>query len=229
MIHFIRKLFVLLVLLAAWSGTTHMNLVAQTETTGLTLPPGTMVKARLIEELNSSRTSKDDRFDLRILFATHEGKRLPLPRETRISGKILSAKSALRERAGLLTFRIDQLVFPDEKAEPLQGEIQLLAVKDVTTESNGPELTLRGRVDESNTMTIQSSTSNTPPPSNVDDLSHGDLKSPDKKQNNSRGSLELTKKKGHDFDLPTGTIFNIKILDSPPPGVPAKPASAPSH
>jgi hypothetical protein len=177
------------------------------------LRPGTMVKARLESSLSSASMSKDDRFFLKILFATHDGKRVPLPRETKLGGKLVAVKSALRDRPGLLTLQLTELIFPDGNIVPVSGEIQFATLKDITLEANGVNLTLRGRIEEADRMTIQSSTSNVPPPANNNDVAHSDTKSPGERKNESTGTLDLTRKKGHDVKIPADTEVNIKIMN----------------
>jgi hypothetical protein len=172
-----------------------------------------MVKAKLERPLSSISMSKDDQFFLKILFATDDGKRVPLPRETRLGGKLVAVKSALRDRPGLLTLQLRELLFPDGNIVPVSGEMQFATLKDITTEANGINLTLRGRIEEADRMTIQSSTSNVPPPANNNDVAHSDTKSPGERKIGSTGTLELTKKKGHDVEIPADTVINIKIVN----------------
>ena len=185
-----------------------------------TLKPGTMLKTSLENELSSSSASKGDRFNLKILFATEQGKRVGLPRGSMLSGKIAAARSARREEAGFLTLVVDQLVFPDGKTEALRGEVQFPVLKDVAVESNGDELTLRGGVRESEKMPVPSSTSDLPPPSSAEDIAHSDNKSPDKPKHETTGTLNLTKKKGRDVEISAGVLVNVKILEFQPPPAP---------
>jgi hypothetical protein len=186
-----------------------------------TLKPGTMIKCQIESDLSSGSASKDDSVDFKILFATDDGKRVALPRGAKLRAKVLNAKSALKERTGLLTLKLAQLVFPDGHTEDLQGEIQFMSLKDVTNETNGAELTLRGRLDESNTLSIQSSASVNRPASNVDDIVNGDLKKSEPPKKATSGSLDVTKKKGHDVEISAGTTVNIRILE-PASAAPSK-------
>jgi hypothetical protein len=182
-----------------------------------TLKPGTMLKTSLENELNSSSASKGDRFNLKILFATEEGKRVALPRGAKLSGRIASARSARREEAGFLTLVIDQLVFPDGRTETLRGEILFPVLKDVAPEPNGHELTLRGGVQESEKMTVHSSTSKLPPPSSAEEVAQNEIKSADRQKHESTGTLDLTKRKGRDVEITAGVLVNVKILEPQPP------------
>ncbi|MBZ5554843.1 MAG: TrbI/VirB10 family protein [Acidobacteriia bacterium] len=186
-----------------------------------TLKPGTMLKASLETDLSSSSVSKGDRFNLKILFATEAGKRVALPRGSKLSGRIASARSARRDEAGYVTLVVDQLVFPDGKTETLRGEVQFPVLKDIAPEPNGDELTLRGGVQESEKMTVHSSTSNLPPPSSAEDVAHSDIKSPDKQKHETTGTLDLTKRKGRDVEIAAGVLVNVKILEPQPAVAPA--------
>lgn len=197
------------------------RLYAEQKDVPATLKPGTMLKTSLESDLSSSSTSKGDRFNLKILFATEEGKRVGLPRGSKLSGRIAAARSARRGEAGFLTLVIDQLMFPDGRTETLRGELLFPVLKDVTPESNGDELTLRGGVQESEKMTVHSSTSNLPPPSSPDDVAHSDIKSPDKQKHENTGTLDLTKRKGRDVEITAGVLVNIKILEFKLPAVAA--------
>gem|GEM_PF-6272351 len=204
------------------------GIIAQENANPPTLQPGTVIKASLESELSSASASKDDRFSLKILFATHEGKRVALPRGSKLAGKVMAAKSARREQAGFITLALDQLILPDGKTEMVNGDISFSALKDIALEPHGNEVTLRGGVQESEKMSVQSSTSNLPPPSSVDDASHRDVPSPDQRKRETTGTLDLTKKKGHDVDLASGILLNVKIVEPPPPPAPPKEASKPS-
>jgi hypothetical protein len=192
-----------------------------------TLKPGTMLKAGLESELSSSSASKNDRFSLKILFVMDEGKRVAIPRGTRVSGKISAARSARREEAGFLTLVVDQLVFPDGKTETIRGEIQFPTLKDITPEISGEELTLRGGVQESEKMTVHSSTENVSPPSTAEDVARSDVKYPDKRKRETIGGVDLTKKKGHDVEIAAGVLVNIRILEPRPPETAAPKTSKP--
>jgi hypothetical protein len=192
------------------------KLCAEQKDIPATLKPGTMLKTLLENELSSSSLSKGDRFNLKILFATEEGKRVALPKGTKLSGRIVAARSARREEAGFLTLVVDQLVFPDGTIEMVRGEVQFPVLKDVTPEPNGDELTLRGGVRESEKMTVHSSTSNLPPPSSAEDVAHSDVKSPEKQKHETTGTLDLTKRKGRDVEIAAGVMVNVKALESQP-------------
>jgi hypothetical protein len=213
----------LLLFLVPWS---HA-VCAQEPNPTAALKPGTMIKARLAGDLSSSATSKGDFVKFTILFATDEGKRVALPRESKLCAKVVAAKSALRERAGFVTLSLDHIEFPDGKSEPVRGDIQFMTLKDITVESTSGELTLQGRVEESEKMTVQSSTSTGPPPANASDVEHADDKSPERRRATSTGTIDLTKKKGHDVDIPTGTVVNVRILEPLAPA-PPKPSASPS-
>ncbi len=186
--------------------------------------PGTMIKATFGDEISSTSVSKGDSFNLKILFATLDGKRVTIPHESKLVGTILAEHAAHREDAGFITLKLDHIEFPDGTTAPISGEIQFLTLPKATIEPDGLALTLRGLVDQSDRMTVQSNTSNTPPPSSAEDLSHGDIKSPEKKRTESTGQFELTKKKGRDVVVPAGTSVNIKITE--PPANPPTPATS---
>lgn len=204
------------------------GIIAQEKTNPPTLQPGTVIKASLESELSSTSASKDDRFALKILFATNEGKRVALPRGSKLGGKIVAAKSARHEQAGFITLALDQLILPDGKTEMVNGEMSFPTLKDIAREPHANEVTLRGGVQESEKMSVQSSTSNVPPPSSVDDASHRDIQSPDQRKRETTGTLDLTKRKGLDVVLASGTLLNVKIVEPPPRPAPPKEASKPS-
>ncbi|MDD5542321.1 MAG: hypothetical protein PHX83_04035 [Acidobacteriia bacterium] len=191
--------------------------------TAATLKPGAMVKCQLDGDLSSTSISKGDMVDFKILFATDDGKRVVLPHGSKLQATVTQAKSALKERIGTITLKLTQLILPDGHTEPVQGSIQFMALKEVTVEPNDAEVTLEGKLDESSTMSIQSSTSMSPPPSNADDMANGDIKNPERSKKQASGSLDLTRKKGHDVEIPSGTTANIKILE-PSPAASSKPA-----
>lgn len=217
-----RPLLAAMLLFASFS-----FLKAQTVIVTTTLKPGTMIKTRLESDLSSSSASKDDLLKLRILFATEEGKRVPLPRESKLIAKVVSVKTALRERPGSLTLVLDHLELPDGKTETLRGEIQFMSLKEITAESSNGELTLRGRIEEADKMTIQSSTPALPP-AHVNDVAHGEDKSPDKRRHDSSGAIEISKKKGHEVEIAVGTIANVRIVETPAPA-PALKTSPDTH
>jgi hypothetical protein len=186
-----------------------------------TLKPGTMIKCQIDSDLSSASASKDDSVDFKILFATDDGKRVVLPHGAKLRAKVLNAKSALKERTGLLTLKLAQLVFPDGHTEDLQGEVQFMSLKDVTIETNGTELTLHGRSEESNTLSVQSTASVNRPASSVDDIVNGDRKKSEPPKKTTSGGLDLTKRKGHDVEISVGAAVNIRILE-PASAAPSK-------
>jgi hypothetical protein len=221
-LHAIRLLLAVGLILSPWQGAG-----AEQKDASQTLQPGTMLKTGLENELSSSSASKDDRFSLKILFATDEGKRVALPRGTKLSGRISAARSARHEEAGHLTLVVDQLVFPDGKTETVRGELQFPVLKDITLEPNGDALTLWGGIQESEKMTVHSSTANVPPPSSAEDVARGDIKSADKRKRESTGAIDLTKKKGHDVEIAAGVLVNVKILEPHPPAAVAPESTKP--
>ncbi len=199
-------------------------MIAQRAAKDVTLPPDTMIKATLESELDSSAVTKGDFFSLKVLFATHDGKRVSLPRDSKLVGRILSARSAERENAGFIRMALDHLELPDGRTQPVRGEIYFLSLKQVTVEPNGSELTLRGRVDDTDKFTLSSNTMITPPARNTDDLANRDVRNPNSPKSESRGSIDLSKKKGRNVDIAAGAEVNIKILvPAPPPAAPPAP------
>ena len=205
-------------LAVCWASLVH----AQPAAKDVIPPPGTMIKAELAAALDSASAAKGDAVVLKILFATNEGKRVAFPRGTQLIARVISARSAQRDFAGYVTLALDHLEYPDGATHPVGGEIQFMSLKkDVVTEVNGQELTLRGKVDESETFKVQSSASMAPPARNNDDVIHRDERYPE--QPKSTGSFDLTRKKGQDLSIAAGTFANIKILAPPPVVVPAAP------
>lgn len=218
----IRKFLKMLFRLSLLAVFLSFPIAAQTIDPDVVPPPGTMIKAELATPLDSASAAKGDVFVLKILFATNEGKRVAFPQGTQLIGKVVSARGAQRDYAGFMTLALDRLEYPDGATHPVRGEMQFMSLKkDVVTEANEVELTLRGKVDESETIKIQSSASIAPPARNNDDVAHRDERYPD--QQKSTGSFDLTHKKGRDLSVAAGMFVNVKILAPPAP-----PALAPA-
>lgn len=218
----IQKRFALMARLSLLVVLLPASLLAQPNAKDVLPPPGTMIKAELTTVLDSSSATKGDAVVLKILFATNEGKRVALPHGATLIGKVVSARSAQRDNAGFLTLALDHLEFPDGTTQPVRGEIQFMSLKDIMAEVNGTEVTLRGKVDESETIKVQSSASMAPPARNNDDLAHRDERYPDQQKTSS--TFDLTHKKGRDLRIAPGSFVNIKILE---PSTPPAATSAP--
>ena len=99
---------------------------------GGSLPPGSVVHARLVTAMNSATTQKGDEVEAVLSRPLFDGERLVLPQGSRLKGSVLQVRPARRlKKNGQLRMTFRELTLPDGVTAKVQAAIEAVeAAKD---------------------------------------------------------------------------------------------------
>lgn len=105
------------------------------------VPPGSMVQARLITELNSATTQKGDEVEAALSKPLFDGNHLVLPQGTLLKGTVVQVRAARRlKRNGQLRMVFHELILPEGIEQKISASLEGIQAdkgQDVKLDSEG--------------------------------------------------------------------------------------------